>query len=72
VRATFPAPRTFRGARRSRPDGTFKPFEELLQLYKGAKVVDGRDEVIALLPHWRAVEPHVVRAQVPAGREEGA
>jgi len=21
-------------------DGTFKPFEELLQLYKGAKVVD--------------------------------
>src|SRR5213596_4387727 len=28
-------------------DGTFKPFEELLQLYKGAKVIDGKDEVIA-------------------------
>src|SRR5712692_5755742 len=28
-------------------DGTFKPFEELLQLYKGAKVVDGSAEVIA-------------------------
>src|SRR5437867_9256624 len=29
------------------PDGTFKPHEELLQLYKGAKVIDGKDEVIA-------------------------
>ena len=29
------------------PDGTFKPYEELLQLYKGAKVIDGKDEVIA-------------------------
>src|SRR5438552_2949109 len=28
-------------------DGTFKPFEELLQLYKGARVIDGKDEVIA-------------------------
>src|SRR5207244_10789925 len=29
------------------PDGTFKPHDELLQLYKGAKVIDGKDEVIA-------------------------
>jgi thiosulfate/3-mercaptopyruvate sulfurtransferase len=29
------------------PDGTFKPYEELLQLYKGAKVIDGKDQVIA-------------------------
>ncbi len=28
-------------------DGTFKPYDELLQLYKGAKVIDGKDEVIA-------------------------
>jgi thiosulfate/3-mercaptopyruvate sulfurtransferase len=28
-------------------DGTFKPYEELLQLYKGAKVIDGKDQVIA-------------------------
>ncbi len=29
------------------PDGTFKSYDELLQLYKGAKVIDGKDEVIA-------------------------
>ena len=28
-------------------DGTFKTYEDLLQLYKGAKVIDGKDEVIA-------------------------
>jgi len=28
-------------------DGTFKSYEDLLQLYKGAKVIDGKDEVIA-------------------------
>ena len=28
-------------------DGTFKPYEDLVQLYKGAKVIDGKDEVIA-------------------------
>src|SRR5207249_5127114 len=28
-------------------DGTFKPYDELVQLYKGAKVVDGKNEVIA-------------------------
>src|SRR3989475_12350310 len=26
------------------PDGTFKPFEELLQLYKGAKAIDGGND----------------------------
>ncbi len=29
------------------PDGTFKPYDELLALYKGAKVLDGKDQVIA-------------------------
>jgi thiosulfate/3-mercaptopyruvate sulfurtransferase len=29
------------------PDGTFKPHEELLKLYQDAKVIDGKDEVIA-------------------------
>jgi len=29
------------------PDGSFKPFEELLQLYKGAKAIDGGNEIIA-------------------------
>jgi len=29
------------------PDGTFKPQEELLKLYKGAKVIDGKNQVIA-------------------------
>jgi len=29
------------------PDGTFKPYEELLKLYQGAKVIDGKDQVIA-------------------------
>jgi thiosulfate/3-mercaptopyruvate sulfurtransferase len=29
------------------PDGTFKPYEELLQLYKAAKVIEGKDQVIA-------------------------
>jgi thiosulfate/3-mercaptopyruvate sulfurtransferase len=29
------------------PDGTFKSYEELTQLYKGAKVIDGKDQVIA-------------------------
>jgi thiosulfate/3-mercaptopyruvate sulfurtransferase len=28
-------------------DGTFKPYDELLALYKGAKVIDGKTEVIA-------------------------
>ncbi|HVH11081.1 MAG TPA: sulfurtransferase [Gemmatimonadales bacterium] len=28
-------------------DGTFKPFDELRQLYKDAKVIDGSDDVIA-------------------------
>jgi len=29
------------------PDGSFKPFEELQQLYKGAKAIDGGNEIIA-------------------------
>jgi thiosulfate/3-mercaptopyruvate sulfurtransferase len=29
------------------PDGTFKPYEQLVELYKGAKVMDGKSEVIA-------------------------
>ncbi len=29
------------------PDGTFKPREELEQLYEGAKVIDGKEEIIA-------------------------
>jgi len=29
------------------PDGTFKSYDELRQLYKGAKVVDGASEIIA-------------------------
>jgi thiosulfate/3-mercaptopyruvate sulfurtransferase len=29
------------------PDGTFKPYEQLVELYKGAKVIDGKSEVIA-------------------------
>jgi thiosulfate/3-mercaptopyruvate sulfurtransferase len=29
------------------PDGTFKPYEELLKLYQAAKVIDGKDQVIA-------------------------
>ena len=28
-------------------DGTFKPYEELARLYQSAKVIDGKDEVIA-------------------------
>jgi thiosulfate/3-mercaptopyruvate sulfurtransferase len=28
-------------------DGTFKPYDELRKLYRGAKVIDGKDEVIA-------------------------
>src|SRR6266849_4295506 len=28
-------------------DGTFRPYDELLALYKGAKVIDGKTEVIA-------------------------
>ncbi|HEV2749453.1 MAG TPA: sulfurtransferase [Gemmatimonadales bacterium] len=28
-------------------DGTFKTYEDLVQLYKGAKVIDGKDAVIA-------------------------
>jgi len=28
-------------------DGTFKPHDELLKLYKGAKVIDGKDQIIA-------------------------
>ncbi len=29
------------------PDGTFKSYDDLAQLYKGAKVIDGKDQVIA-------------------------
>ena len=29
------------------PDGTFKPHQELLDLYRNAKLIDGKDEVIA-------------------------
>jgi thiosulfate/3-mercaptopyruvate sulfurtransferase len=29
------------------PDGTFKPYDELVQLYKGKGVIHGKDEIIA-------------------------
>jgi len=63
-RATFPR-RTFR-EQAVATDGTVKPFEELLQLYKGAKVVDGSDEVSRTVAS-RAVEPHLVRLKYLLG-----
>ena len=47
-------------------DGTFKPRDELEAIYQQEQRPDGRRRRHRLLPHRRAVEPHLVRAHVPA------
>ena len=51
-------------------DGTFKPAAELKKLYlrgQQARAREGNDRV---LPHRRAQQPHLVRAEVPARLSE--
>ena len=53
-------------------DGTFKSNAELEQLYGAAGVTPDKTGN-RLLPDWRTIEPHVVRAEAPArlqGRQE--
>ena len=54
-------------ARAAAEDGTFKPRAELEAIYQGeAGLTPGRRRH-RLLPHRRAVQPHLVRAEPPAG-----
>ena len=50
-------------------DGTFKSVDELAEAVwrRGRRRVQAGDR---LLPHWRALQPHLVRAEVSAGRRQ--
>ena len=47
-------------------DGTFKTADELQKLYIEEQRLDAVQRRHRLLPHRRAQQPHVVRAQLPA------
>src|SRR5207247_4719212 len=42
----IPGAKNVPGSKAVATDGTFKPSDDLLQVYKGAKVIDGKDEVM--------------------------
>ena len=65
----IPGAKSIPWAKACNDDGTFKSYDELKQLY-GARRRDRRQAGDRLLPHRRAVEPHLVRAQVPARLSE--
>ena len=51
-------------------DGTFKSAKELEKLYCKENGLKRRGRIDRLLPHRRAIEPHLVRAQVSAGLQQ--
>ena len=59
-------------ARAANPDGTFKTADELRAIYEGEAGLKKSDDVDRLLPHRRALEPHLVRAHLPARLRQGA
>ena len=65
----IPGAKSIPWAKACNDDGTFKSVDELKQLY-GAAGVDSRQAGDRLLPHRRAVEPHVVRAEASARLQE--
>ncbi len=68
----IPGAKNIPWAKACNDDGTFKSVDELKQLY-GGRGRHRRQARHRLLPHRRAVEPHVVRAEASAGlpgREE--
>ena len=62
--------RACRGRGPSPTDGTFKPRAELDAIYRDEAGLQDGDDVDRLLPHRRAVEPHLVRAHAPARLRE--
>ena len=66
--AIFPERSASPGRKAVNDDGTFKSAKELEQLYLQGEGSDAPRPVDRLLPHRRALEPHLVRAQVPARR----
>ena len=71
--ATSPAPRACRGPRRSTPKtARSSPPSELTALYVQQNGLDPREGRRRLLPHRRAQQPHLVRADLPARLREGA
>ena len=62
----IPGARSIPWGKACNDDGTFKSADELQALY-GGEGVDGVQAGDRLLPHRRALQPHLVRAEVPAG-----
>ena len=59
-------------ARAVAEDGGFKPRAELDAIYRGEVGLTDGDDDRRVLPHRRAVEPHLVRPAAPARLREGA
>ena len=69
--ATSRAPRAFPGRAAINPeDGTFKTADELKKIYVEEKQLSPAQADDCLLPHRRAQQPHLVRAQGPARLRE--
>jgi rhodanese-related sulfurtransferase len=67
----IPGAKSIPWARAVNPDdGTFKPASELKALYLEQNGLSPRPGDDRLLPHRRAQQPHVVRAEVPARLRE--
>ena len=66
----IPGARSIPWGKACNDDGTFKSADELKALYgaRGHRRIKAGDR---LLPHRRAIEPHVVRAEVPARVRQG-
>ena len=62
----IPGARSIPWGKACNDDGTFKSADELKALY-GGEGVDGIEADHRLLPHRRAIQPHLVRAEVSAG-----
>ncbi len=58
-------------ARAAREDGTFKSADELKGIYEGEAGLSGDGDVDRLLPHRGALQPHLVRALLPARLRQG-
>ena len=68
----IPGAKSVPWARAANPDGTFKTADELRAIYEGESGPEAERRRRRLLPHRRALEPHLVRAHVPARLRQGA
>ena len=68
----IPGAKSVPWARAANPDGTFKSADELRAIYEGKQGLQADRRRHRLLPHRRALEPHLVRAHPPARLRQGA